>query len=178
MKRFLTLYTILICFAILSKLDQFFINLVYFILILPLVFYDLNKLGLRNYKNGLMVGLLASIFYLPFLWGKLTFSHLLQIPQVFAEEIFFRGYGISVLENHVKNIHVVNLITSALFTIPHIIINPSIISVLVFFPSVVFGYLFIYTRSIVAPVIFHWFSNLFFQEFFYEFLVRTTILSM
>ncbi len=177
MKNFLIFYIILICFILLSKFNSFFINIAYIILILPLAFYDLKKLGFQNYKKGFLYGVLSSVIYLPFIISGISFNHILQIPQVFAEEVFFRGYGFSSFENRF-NIHTLNIFLSLLFTVPHVIVNPSLISVLVFFPSIVFGYLFIYTRSIVAPVIFHWLSNVFFQLFFYDFLSKIAILSI
>ncbi len=176
MKDFLILYFILICFVILSKLNSFFINLAYIVLLIPLAFYDLKKLGFQNYGKGFMYGTGASLVYLPFIINGFSINHFLQIPQVFAEEVFFRGFGLSSFDK--MNVHLSNVLISILFTIPHVIINPSILSVLVFFPSIVFGYLFIYTRSIVAPVIFHWLSNVFFQVFLYKLLSKMAILSM
>ncbi len=176
MRNFLILYFILICFLILSKLNSFFINIAYIVLLIPLVFYDLKKLGFQNYGKGFLYGTVISLVYLPFIINGFSISHFLQIPQVFAEEVFFRGFGLSSFDK--MNVHLSNVLISILFTIPHVIINPSILSVLVFFPSIVFGYLFIYTRSIVAPVIFHWLSNVFFQVFLYELLSKMAILSM
>jgi len=178
MRNFFILYFILICFAVLSKFHSFFINFVYFVLVLPLGFYDLKKAGFKNFKKGLFYGFFSSVVYLPFILKNLSFVHFLQIPQVFAEEFFFRGYGLPIFYEKFKNIHIANVFVSVLFTIPHVIINPSLFSVLVFFPSIIFGYLFFYSGSILASVIFHWFSNLFFQLFFYDFLVRKVMLSM
>ncbi len=178
MKNFFILYFILICFAVLSKFHPFFINLVYIVLLVPLGFYDLGKAGFKNFKNGFIYGFFSSLGYFPFIFNRISIDHLLQIPQVFAEEIFFRGYGLSVFYEKYRNIHTANLIISILFTIPHIIINPSLFSVLVFFPSIIFGYLFFYSGSILSSVIFHWFSNLFFQLFLYQFLVNRVMLSM
>ncbi len=176
MRNFLILYFILICFVILSKLNSFFINIAYIVLLIPLAFYDLKKLGFQNYGKGFMYGTGTSLVYLPFIINGFSINHFLQIPQVFAEEVFFRGFGLSSFDK--MNVHLSNVLISILFTIPHVIINPSILSVLVFFPSIVFGYLFIYTRSIVAPVIFHWLSNVFFQVFLYKLLSKMAILSM
>jgi len=176
MRNFLILYSILICFVILSKLTSFFINIAYIVLLIPLAFYDLRKLGFQNYGKGFLYGTGVSLVYLPFIIGGFSINHFLQIPQVFAEEVFFRGFGFSSFER--MNVHLSNVLISILFTIPHVIINPSILSVLVFFPSIIFGYLFLYTRSILAPLIFHWLSNVFFQVFLYKHLSKIAMLSI
>ncbi len=178
MRRFLILYFILICFAVLSKFYAFFINFVYLILVLPIGFYDFEKLGFKNFRKGFFYGIFSSLFYLPFIITKFPIGAFAQLPYVFAEEVFFRGYGLTVINERLKNIHISNIVISVLFTVPHVIINPSLFSVLVFFPSVIFGYLFFYSKSILASVIFHWLSNVFFQVFFYEFLVRKVMVSI
>lgn len=169
----IALYTILISFAVLTKVSSYFFYGIYITLLIPISFFDLKKLGVLEFKKGFLWGLLSSLIYMPFIFKSLSFSLVNQIPYVFSEEIFFRGYLLSRFNEKFKNIHLNNIIVSLLFTIPHIIINPSIISVLVFFPSVIFGYLFIHTRSIYAPVIFHYFSNLFFQLY----LTKSSIFS-
>ncbi|WP_457644433.1 CPBP family glutamic-type intramembrane protease [Persephonella sp.] len=75
--------------------------------------------------------------------------------------MFFRGYLFSAIP--IKNIHIKNIVISLMFTLPHVIINPHLFSLLTFFPSLIFGYLYIGSGSIIAPFVFHLFSNLFFQ---------------
>jgi hypothetical protein len=163
MKLEIALYTILIFFAVLTKVNLFFVYVIYIILLLPLAFFDLKKLGIYEFKRGILWGFLSSSIYFPFVVNGFSFGLLNQVPYVFSEEIFFRGFLLTRFNEKFKNIHLNNIFVSVLFTIPHIILNPSLISVLVFFPSLIFGYLFIYTKSIYAPTIFHYFSNLFFQ---------------
>ncbi len=181
MKLEIILYTILISFAVLTKVSLYFYYGIYFVLLLPLSFCNLKKIGLFEIKKGFVFGVLSSAIYFPFIIGKISFSMLNQIPYVFSEEIFFRGFLLQQLNEKFSNVHLNNLVVSILFTIPHVIINPSLFSVLVFIPSIIFGYLFIYTKSIYAPVIFHYFSNIFFQTYllnsdFIKMLIPTNLL--
>ena len=86
-----------------------------------------------------------------------------------AEEVFFRGY---VQNNVLKITNPVNgklsrlqqwisiLVTAALFAVVHIIVNGQIISALVFLPGLVLGWLFIRTKSLFAPILFHGLANI------------------
>ncbi len=168
MKRAILLYIILLVFAILTKFNTIFYYGLYVTLLSPLLFLDYKRLGFLEFKKGIVWGVLSSLIYVPFILWKskfLSLEMLNQIPQIFAEEIFFRAFFLEELSASLKNFHMANIITSFLFMLPHLIINPSILSVLVFFPSLIFGYLFYYSRSIYAPVIFHYLSNIFFQTF-------------
>jgi membrane protease YdiL (CAAX protease family) len=162
-KGFMFWYFCLITSIFLSKIFPFFINISFLILCSPLVFMDLKKLGFKNLKKGFLYGLGFSLVYFPFIWGKVSYFSFFQLGQVLAEEIFFRGYLLNVIP--IQNKVLRNVVVSFLFIIPHLVLNISIFSVLTFFPSLLFGYLFFKTGSIVAPVIFHFFSNLFFQTF-------------
>ncbi|RMA93130.1 CPBP family intramembrane glutamic endopeptidase [Hydrogenothermus marinus] len=166
--NFLIFYFTLVISLILAKLYPYFYYISFFILILPLWFYNFEKFGLFKIK-GFIYGLLASIIYFPFLSG-FSFSLLNQFPQIFAEEIFFRGYIQNELSKRFNN-HLAIIITSFLFSLPHLILSFSILSVLTFFPSIIFGYLYYYSKSIWASSIFHFFSNMFFQLFLIEFLI-------
>lgn len=174
MKLEIILYTILIFFAVLTKVSGYFFYGIYIILLFPLAFSDLKKLGLYEFKKGILWGFLSSIIYFPFILKEFSFTLLNQLPYVFSEEIFFRGFILQNLNERYSNIHLNNIFVSVLFTIPHVIIHPSLISVMVFFPSIIFGYLFIYTKSIYAPTIFHFFSNMFFQLY----LTKSGLLKM
>lgn len=174
MKQTFLLYSLLIIGIVLTKTNVNFYFLVAIVLISPLAFYNLEKLGiLTNIKKGFLYGLGLSLIYLPFILNKVEISAFYQFPQVFAEEIFFRGYLQTTLEERLKSPYKAILISSLMFCIPHMILFPSLTAVLTFFPSLVFGYLFYITRSIYASVIFHLFSNVFFlyagQKLFQDF---------
>ena len=85
-----------------------------------------------------------------------------------AEEVFFRGYvqsNILRLTNPMVGklprlqqwLSIV--ISAACFAGVHIIVQGQIISVLTFLPGVVLGWLFIRTRSLLAPILFHGLAN-------------------
>ncbi len=85
-----------------------------------------------------------------------------------AEEVFFRGYvqsNILRLTNTGKDgqhrlwkwLSIV--LSAACFAIAHIIVWGQIISVLTFLPSLICSWLFIRTRSLLAPILFHGLAN-------------------
>jgi membrane protease YdiL (CAAX protease family) len=89
----------------------------------------------------------------------------------FAEEIFFRGYIVSRLlqwrpplaRQRPRVWHAtIIIISAAVFALAHIILLENILSVLTFFPGLILGWLFIRTRSLVAPVLFHALANIFY----------------
>ena len=85
-----------------------------------------------------------------------------------AEEVFFRGF----LQTNVlrlTNVIVGNRfrlrqwtsigVSAACFAAAHIIVGGQIISVLTFLPGLVLGWLFIRTKSLLAPILFHGLAN-------------------
>ncbi len=157
MKQLTLLYSLLIISVLLSKFFVFFSFLQFLILILPLLFLDERYLGLKKFK-ALFIGFLSSAVYLPFINFSNLYLH--TLPQVFAEEVFFRAFLQNKLAEKL-NIHLAIIAASMLFAIPHIILRPDIFSALTFFPSILFGYLYHYTKSVWSSTLFHYFSNLF-----------------
>jgi len=88
-----------------------------------------------------------------------------------AEEVFFRGYvqsNILRLTNPVMS-KLPRLqqwtciaISAAVFAVAHIIIQGKIISVITFLPALILGWLFIRTKSLLAPILFHGLVNTFY----------------
>jgi len=85
-----------------------------------------------------------------------------------AEEVFFRGYvqnNILKLTNPSRDgqcrlwkwLSIV--LSAAFFAVAHIIVFGQIILVLTFLPGLVLGWLFIRTRSLLAPILFHGLAN-------------------
>jgi len=85
-----------------------------------------------------------------------------------AEEVFFRGY----VQNNIlrltkpgkdgqsrlwKLLSIV--LVAACFAVAHIIIQGRIMLALTFLPGLIFGWLFIRTRSLLAPILFHGLTN-------------------
>lgn len=79
--------------------------------------------------------------------------------QAFAEELFFRAYLMQRFSN---------LTVSVLFTIPHIILYVDLWSVLTFFPSLLYGYIYQRTGSLAFVSLLHLASNL----LWFTFLVK------
>ncbi len=85
-----------------------------------------------------------------------------------AEEVFFRGY---VQDNILRSASAIVperrrllqwisiIISAACFAAAHIIIQGELISVLTFLPGLVLGWLFVRTRSLLAPILFHGLAN-------------------
>lgn len=85
-----------------------------------------------------------------------------------AEEVFFRGY----VQNNILKLTKPSkdgqrrlwkwlsiVLSAACFAVAHIIIQGRIILVLTFLPGLVLGWLFIRTRSLLAPILFHGLAN-------------------
>jgi membrane protease YdiL (CAAX protease family) len=85
-----------------------------------------------------------------------------------AEEVFFRGY---VQANTARLLRraaslsgpwqqrVTILVSAACFALAHVAIQGQIISLLVFLPGLVLAWLFVRTRSLFAPILFHGLAN-------------------
>lgn len=88
-----------------------------------------------------------------------------------AEEVFFRGYvqnnilrltG-SIQQEQLRLLQWISIIISAAcFAAAHVVIQGEIISVLTFLPGLVLGWLFVRTRSLLAPILFHGLANVFY----------------
>ncbi len=135
----------------------FYVSLVF----LPLAFiffFALNNLNLMHFPT-------ISINNNVFSW----ISYQLFYVAV-SEEIFFRGYLIRTFQNFLKsyrlngrfNNYTCIFLSSLIFGIFHIFIAENAYSFLTFFPALIFGWLFIRTKSLVAPILFHGICNIFF----------------
>lgn len=85
-----------------------------------------------------------------------------------AEEVFFRGYvqnnilrsTSAIIQERRRLLQWISIIISAAcFAAAHIIVQGKIISVLIFLPGLILGWLFIRTRSLLAPILFHGLAN-------------------
>jgi membrane protease YdiL (CAAX protease family) len=85
-----------------------------------------------------------------------------------TEEVFFRGYlqsNILALARKLINRryalqrYVAVFISALCFAAAHVVIRAEITSILTFLPGLVLGWLFLRTRSLVAPVLFHGIAN-------------------
>ena len=88
-----------------------------------------------------------------------------------AEEIFFRGYFqcnvMSLLTIYVQKnrvfLEIIGIIISAtVFAISHCLILGSVMPIITFLPGLIFGWLLVKTKSLLAPVLFHGLANVFY----------------
>jgi membrane protease YdiL (CAAX protease family) len=85
-----------------------------------------------------------------------------------TEEIFFRGYLQSNIFTLAENLlnsrrkipgYTAVFISALLFAAAHVAIRAQISAILTFFPGLVLGWLFLRTKSLVAPILFHGLAN-------------------
>ena len=152
MRRALLIYSGLVLTLLISKLFPVLEILPLLYMLLPLILVREDELGFRNYKRGLIYGSLLFPAFLILPPNVSCPSWVLnQLGVAAAEEIFFRGYLMGFLGN---------LKTSLLFSLAHLIHFPTVNSLLVFFPSLLFGEAYRRSGSIVAPILLHFSSNL------------------
>lgn len=106
----------------------------------------INLEGLSQGTHKLTIPSTNTLLYMLFL---------VSIP----EEFFFRGFILDSLGKDWK----ANTVTSVLFSLAHtprLFFYGDYFSILTFFPSLVMGWLYIKTQNTLAPIIFHFLSNL------------------
>jgi len=101
-------------------------------------------------------------------WGwPLRAPWLFLLPVAFypvVEEFIFRGLVQELVRDYISKaalgpLTVANLLTSVLFTALHFIYQPPQWALLVFFPSLVFGFFKERSGGLTAPIILHAFYN-------------------
>jgi len=124
------------------------------VLVSPLFFLGEEELGLRRWKGGLLWGLPFTPLGVPYLFKAKCLGFLLnQAGLAFAEELFFRGFLMRRFSN---------LTVSFFFALAHFTYWSSINALLTFFPSLLFGYLYKRSGSLLAPFLAHYSLNLFY----------------
>jgi membrane protease YdiL (CAAX protease family) len=83
----------------------------------------------------------------------------LQLPAVIAEEVFFRSYLYSELAPLLASCWKVNIASSFVFALAHVVAYRSVLMFKVFLPSLLMGWLYQKRRTIAPPVLFHWLAN-------------------
>jgi len=147
------LYIALIISALIYKITNL-PYFVYFISLSPILFIDFKSVFSYSRKYDLSI-----IFILPFLFIHEPLQTLNNLFVAFSEELFFRVYLLSYFSN---------LLTSVLFTIPHIIIYQDLHSIFTFFPSLFYGVVYQKTKSFSLVVALHFLSNEFYVAFLSE----------
>ena len=99
-------------------------------------------------------------------WAGWLFYQFMYVAM--AEEVFFRGYVQSnilrlagpVIGRRPRLKEWASIgISAACFAVAHVVIQGRIESVLTFLPGLVLGWLFIRTKSLLAPILFHGLAN-------------------
>lgn len=96
---------------------------------------------------------------------------MLVLWQPVVEEILFRGFIQGSLEKtgagrtHLAGVTTANVVTSLLFAFAHLFNQAPVWAMLVFFPSLIFGYFRSRHESIIAPVLLHIAYNGFYSLF-------------
>ncbi|GAB6065005.1 CPBP family intramembrane metalloprotease [Aquifex pyrophilus] len=123
------------------------------VLLSPLLFQKDKELGFKEYKRGLLWGMPFLPLAIPYILNAECYAFVLnQLGVAFAEEIFFRGFLMQRFSN---------LSVSLMFSLGHVLYWFNLNSLLTFFPSLVLGWLYIRSGSILAPVIAHFSMNMF-----------------
>lgn len=175
MKKIFAAYAVLLIIVFASQ--GLSLHLPKYLLPLYLVMVPLLLRGRINFKystSHLIMGLLTSavvllpLYFLVPLRSQAALSAaglLVQLLGIsFPEEVFFRGFLQDSLGNDLK----AALYSSLLFAVAHLpslIFSGDVYAPLTFFPSLVMGLLFMKTRNVLAPTIFHFFSNVLFLRF-------------
>jgi len=81
-----------------------------------------------------------------------------------AEEVFFRGYLLTnatrVLgTDRASHTWIAIAISAACFALAHVVVQGQIASALTFLPGLLLGWLFVRTRCLLAPILFHGLAN-------------------
>ena len=138
-----------------------------------------EELGYKNFFRGLVWGAGVSLLILPLyvlVCSKIGNISLLPskgflnivlfyLTVAVVEETFFRGYLYSEMENEpfIGPISKANFASSFLFATAHVLIYYNPVMFKVFLPSLIMGYLYEGSSSILAPIIFHWISDVVYQ---------------
>jgi membrane protease YdiL (CAAX protease family) len=149
------LYIALIISTVIYKITNL-PYLIYVILLSPILFIDFKPVFSYSRKYDLSI-----IFILPFLFIHEPLQALNNLFVAFSEELFFRVYLLNYFSN---------LLTSILFTVPHIIIYQDLHSFLTFFPSFFYGFVYQKTKSFSLVIVLHFLSNEFYVAFLSEIL--------
>lgn len=150
-------FTLLILYMLLSPLlDKHWISEARFINL------DRKVIGI-NTMLFLLTGYIAWQDYS--LWQSVFY---ILITAALPEEWFFRGYLQQRTGNKLKSVFLVSI----LFSISHAISVTPLQGLLVFIPSLVFGYIYLLSRDILLVIMLHLLSNLLYQLYFLDLIAN------
>ncbi len=124
------------------------------VLIIPLLFEKEENIGFKNFKRGFIYAIPFLPLGFPYLFTAKCYAFVLnQLGIAFLEEAFFRGFLMQRFNN---------LAVSFMFAFAHVVYQGTLGAALTFFPSLIFGYLYQRSGSILAPALTHFSFNLFY----------------
>jgi len=103
------------------------------------------------------------------LWLSWIFYQVMYIAV--AEEIFFRGYCQSTIyqilvslnfKNPPRQAYLPIIFSAGIFALAHVALANNLLAIVTFFPGIILGWLFLRTKSVIAPIIFHALANIFY----------------
>ncbi|MBT8494109.1 MAG: CPBP family intramembrane metalloprotease [Deltaproteobacteria bacterium] len=105
----------------------------------------------------------------PLTWRTLELLFIQIVVVALPEELFFRGFVLQLLERALPpkrrlwggGVGLALVVSSALFALGHLAVSPDPRRLAVFFPGLMFGWVFSKTRSVLAGTIIHALSNVF-----------------
>lgn len=166
-------------------------GLIRILIVLPVLFTLMNAAGIKSEKINLSFIKQKSIVYLTF-WGTIAFTILglflypwfihstnltplllleylpffllFAVTNAFVEETFFRGAGLTFIQEK-TNFWIANIIQSALFALIHIVnpmsVNPWPFIILTFSLGLLWGWVTKKSKSLVPAIILHVIADIF-----------------
>ncbi len=136
----LFLYLLLLLSLLLARSLGFF-NLSPFVLVLPALLGRV-RVELKNPYNLSALALIPFVMRPPLLYS---------FAQALLEELFFRAYMMRRLSN---------LRVSVMFALAHLILRTDLLSLLTLLPSLLLGWVYMRTGSVILAGVLHFFFNL------------------
>ncbi len=128
---------------------------------------------LRQFKYQLSIWLAVGFCFLlllslnsHYLFAAISIVFLTALP----EEWFFRAYFMQRLQGGYNHRWLANIVTSLLFTLLHIPLQGAE-GLLVFLPSLLFGYIYQRSRNLILVVLIHALANLFFIIYIHDWVL-------
>ncbi len=151
-------FIVLLLFGFTQGLTQYL-----FIILLGVPLLDKQWTAPNYFKNkidiiGLLLLFIISFVLFFFLPEQLKYFLTMLVFTALPEEWFFRAYLLDRFGGNVK----ANIISSVLFSLLHAITRGPIVALEVFFPSLIYGWVFLKTKSVIACIIVHAISNILF----------------
>lgn len=141
------------------------------LLLLPFLENNWNITDVNFYQQKFRIGIVAlfSIFVsLSVYSGNLEILIATLIFVAIPEEWFFRAYLLNRLSLSMQHAFLANIITSMFFALLHLPVQ-GLPGLLVFFPSLIFGWIYLRYKDLMLTVMLHGVSNYLFIQYFNQY---------